>query len=179
MDERPLQYCKFVIDEKPYCLWDWDLKDRTISFLEGVDPSYFTYLSKVHIGAIGGEHQQHAALAIRSSYAQALETLFAFLGAALQAPYCVPAWLTKYSNADLSNLITKLRDSKPIYSSFGHKIVKWEQISQLIHTNLVLKDNEREQLVSKTLAIYGLDLPVNSQMKLRAANIIASSTVSE
>jgi hypothetical protein len=149
MDERPLQYCKFMVDEKPYCLWDWDLKERTISFLNGIDPDYFVYIAQTHTDALEGEQKQLAALAIRAAYAQALETLFAFLGAALQAPYCVPAWLVKYSNSDLDKLIGKIHQWRPIYSSFGYKVVSWEEISQLVHMHFVLEDKEKEQSIKQ------------------------------
>ena len=152
MEKRPLQFCKFVVNEKPFCVWDWDLQDRTISFLDGVDPEYFTYLAKAHEEHLETDEKQFAALAIRASYAQALETLFSFLGAALQAPYCVPAWLVKYQNQELYSLIEKISSYKPIYSSLGYRILTWEDINILLHANLVLEDKEKESAIKEEFA---------------------------
>jgi len=30
---------RFAVDEKPYCAWEWDLPDRNLSFLNGIDPA--------------------------------------------------------------------------------------------------------------------------------------------
>jgi hypothetical protein len=149
MSEPELQHCMFVVDDKPYCLWDWELQERMLSFLDGIDPQYFTYLAEVHNEALEGEQKQYAALAIRTAYAQALETLFAFLGAALQAPYCVPAWLAKYSNQDLDKLIGKIQRSQPIYSIIGYQSISWRKISDMIHVNLVFEDKEKEQTIKQ------------------------------
>ena len=146
MSGMPIQYCMFAVDETAYCLWDRDLQDRTISFLEDVDPEYFVYLANAHTKAEEGE-EQHSALAIRTAYAQALETLFAFLGATLQAPLCVPARLSKYQNKDLDKLIDKIRMRRPIYSSLGYKSLSWQAISEEIHTSLVLEDKEKERMI--------------------------------
>lgn len=47
MESPPLHYCMLVVDETPYCVWDWDMQGRTVSFLEGVDPDYFVYLAEI------------------------------------------------------------------------------------------------------------------------------------
>jgi hypothetical protein len=152
MADKPLRYCMFVVDERPFCVWDWDLQARTLSFLDGIDPNYFIYLADVYTGSSDGEQQQYAALAIRTMYAQALETLFAFLGAALQAPLCVPAWLAKYQNAALDSLIGKIGHWKPVYSSLGYRALLWEEVSALIHTNLIFEDKAKEQTIKREFA---------------------------
>ncbi len=56
-----LQYSGFVIDDKPYCLWEWDFKERNISFIRGVDPHFFGYLAEVHQNNLGDKNKQHFA----------------------------------------------------------------------------------------------------------------------
>jgi len=58
---------------------------------------------------LDGEYKIDAAIALRMAYSQGLETLFAFLGAAVQAPDCVVGYLLRYENRDLNSLIDKIR----------------------------------------------------------------------
>jgi hypothetical protein len=39
-----MQYCKFAVDEKPFCVWEWDLRERNLEFINNLDPAYFSYL---------------------------------------------------------------------------------------------------------------------------------------
>ena len=75
-----MQYSKFAIDDKAWCLWDWDLAARNLNFLNSIDPTYFDYLARAHVNSIESDTDQHnAALALRMSYSHGLETFFAFL----------------------------------------------------------------------------------------------------
>jgi hypothetical protein len=64
---------------------------------------------------------QHAALALRAAYSQALETLFALIFAAVQARWCIPAWVNAYKNEELRNLVKKVQEEQPIISVLGTK----------------------------------------------------------
>jgi hypothetical protein len=92
-----LQYCFFVVDERPLCLWDNNIKQRNLRFLNSIDPSYFEYLYQLYANVINSAKEatdkdaQHPALAMRTAYSQALETLFALLFSAIQAHWCIPA----------------------------------------------------------------------------------------
>ncbi len=89
-----MQYSKFVVDELPFCVWEWDLRDRNLEFINDFDPAYFKYLANVHRQSFETEeHKQHAGLSLRTSYVHGLETFFAILFATIQAPDCVIGWL--------------------------------------------------------------------------------------
>lgn len=148
-----MEYCKFVVDEKAYCVWGRNMEEQSRVFLDGIDPEYFSYLAEAHANSLEADQKQHGALAIRASYVQALETLFAFLGAALQAPYCVSAWLVKYSNSDLDSLVNKIRGWNPVCSSLGYGIISWERVSQLIHTHYILEDKEKEKQTKEEFGV--------------------------
>lgn len=152
MDDQTLHYCMFMVDDKPYCVWDWDFSSRTLLFLKGIDPSYFEYLANTHKALLETEQHQHAAIAIRTAYAQGLETFFALVGAALQAPHCVPAWLTKYTNQDLENLVDKIRNQRSIYTVHGFRSWTWKDIVTVLHENLVLEDKQKEQTIKDEFA---------------------------
>lgn len=154
MPAEPKLTCHlFAIDETPHCLWDWEISTRSLEFLENLKPDYFAYLADVYNTDLEGINPQFAAIAIRVAYSQGLETLFALLGAAIQAPWCVPGWVTLYKNQELESLIRKIHDCRPVYSILGKGNVKWEVVSQTIHSSLVLPDQEKEKQIKSNFAI--------------------------
>src|SRR3989304_3703054 len=91
-----MQYSKFAVDETPWCAWEWDLKKQNLAFIEGVDPTYFEFLARVYVNLPDSDQEHKAALALRTAYSHGIETFFALLFAAIQAPDCVIGWVHKY-----------------------------------------------------------------------------------
>lgn len=87
----------FAVGDEAYCCWDYDLPARNERFLRSLDGSYFSYVSGRHLDQIAGEDRQRASVALRGAYHHGLETLFSLLGAMVQAPEAVPAWIPKCS----------------------------------------------------------------------------------
>ena len=102
-----IQNVRFVVDETPYCLWDADIRQRNLDFLDSIDPGY-SNIADLHGQSLDGQEKQYAAAALRVAYSQGLETLFALLCAAIQAPDCVEGWLTKYQNSELESVVKKI-----------------------------------------------------------------------
>src|SRR5258708_39573752 len=63
-----IQHCVFSVGEAPYCVWSWDLPERNLRFLDGVDADYFTYIAETHLGHIQGDRAQLASVALRAGY---------------------------------------------------------------------------------------------------------------
>jgi hypothetical protein len=122
----------FVIDETPYTVWGADLHNDNLDCITRIDPRYFVYLGKIHAAALQTEDKQYAAVALRATYSQALETLFALLGAAIQAPQCVVGWLRLYKNAELYSLIRKIHTGQPIYTNLDMNLITWENIAKAL-----------------------------------------------
>jgi hypothetical protein len=141
-----IQYANFMVADRPYCLWDYDIS-LTRRFLEGIDPKYFEYVADTHLDEAVDNQSMQASLAIRTAYSQALETLFAFIGATLQAPHCVPAWLALYTNRDLRDIVGWITDRKPLPSVLDSKTLSWQLVSEFVHTNLVLDDAEEQERI--------------------------------
>ena len=104
-----IYYYKYVIDETPYCLWTGE-KELLKRFLKSIDPMYFEHIREVHEPMLNSEEKtkHYAAIAIRTAYYQGLETFFALLCSALQAPHCTVGWMLKYKNEELRNLVQKI-----------------------------------------------------------------------
>ena len=126
----------FVVDTKPYACWDWELKRKNIEFLEGIDSDYFEYVARININNIEGSDKQKAAMALRLSYSQALETLFALLCSVVQAPQCPIGWLLSYQNFQLKNVVKNISKQAPVLTKLKEPPITWEKLSACIHSNL-------------------------------------------
>lgn len=148
MNTIDFQYGLFLVGERAFCLWDQDIKKLNLDFLNGIDPEYFEYLADTNFEKLGDEKEdihQHAALAIRTAFSQGLETLFALIFASVQAPHCVPAWMNKYKNSELYDLVRKVSKYESFLSLLKTQhVVDWKALSNVVHDALILEDKEKE-----------------------------------
>lgn len=132
---KHLSWASFAIDVTPRCMWGIELPEQNQRFLEGIDPSFFTYSSEAHLAALEGPSRQHAAMAIRLVYGHAVETLFALLGAAVQAPNCPLGWMLSYNGAQLYAVVRKINGDEAAGSLLTREesLSGWDQLSRRIH----------------------------------------------
>ena len=102
-----MEHVKFAINENPYCIWGYELHERNDEFLRGLHPKFFEYAARSYQSHGDSEDSMHAAMALRSAYSHGLETLFALLGATVQAPDCVYGWVAKYRVSALREVVRK------------------------------------------------------------------------
>jgi hypothetical protein len=107
-----IQRCVFAVVDTPYCVWAWDLVDRNLRFLDGIDAGYFIYVAETHLSHIQGEQAQLASVALRAAYHLSLETFFSLIGAALQAPDCVAGWVLKAQTGQIREVVEALRQRR-------------------------------------------------------------------
>jgi hypothetical protein len=150
--EDPLQYSPFVVGDRPFCVWEWNLRQRNRDFLDSIDPNYFRYTAAVHADQIGGDHKQLAALGLRLTYSHAMEAFFALICATLQAPGCVFGWLDKYKEDDLRQLLECIKSGGPIRSVVELEEISWGAISNAIHRCLALDDKQKETRIKEKYA---------------------------
>jgi hypothetical protein len=144
-----LEYAVVMVDVTPYCVWnDKSIKDINLKYLDNIDPTFFIYQADTNLNKLKfKKHKLHAALAIRTAYSHGLETLFSLICAAIQAPYCIPAWLLLCSNNDLESIVTKINSSEQVYTLFKNQPLNWTNISDTIHKPLVMEDKEKEEAI--------------------------------
>ena len=147
-----IQYAFFMIDDKPYCFWDVDIPTLTLDFLESIDPKYFEYLGNTYFSEDTEASNLLASLALRTAYSQALETFFAFVAATLQAPQCVPAWITTYWPSELKNVVEKITNNQPFPTILKRGTLSWQHVSDFIYSWLVLEDKSKEKRIKKNFA---------------------------
>jgi hypothetical protein len=121
-----------VTNETPVVFWGYDNAQTQLKFLDSIDPDYFRYLAKVHEGCLTGEDHLSAAIALRVTYSHALETVFAMIGAALQAPECPAGWLVSYGIPDLKSLVENISNRRPFLNKLGTEIVGWVGVANTL-----------------------------------------------
>lgn len=132
--EQMMQYTLFMVDEEPYCVWEWDLKERNMDFLKAIDHEYFEYRARCHFEDLESDDRHRAAVALRTAYYHGLETLFTLLCASVQAPDCVYGWVLKYSLRQLRNLVGKIiSGSSEVFNKYGWDYVSWKRLARNVH----------------------------------------------
>ena len=137
---------RFVIDETPYCLWTSE-REQLHRFLMGIDPKYFEHIQEVHAPMLNSDDKtkQYAAVALRTAYFQGLETFFALICSAFQAPHSTVGWMLKYKNEELRNLIKKIHNGEPILAYPSLEATDWKVIA---HRIFEVDDESRNFLAS-------------------------------
>lgn len=131
--ESRIAYKPFAVYDEAYCAWEWDLPERNLQYIRSIDPAYFEYVAEANKDGLESEHRQHAAVAIRTGYHQGLETLFALLFSALQAPGCVVGWMLKYKSEQLRSLVRSVGTTEvPRYLAVTPAPYTWEGVSRVI-----------------------------------------------
>lgn len=146
--DRKLEWRSFVVDDRPACMWGFDLPAQNEEFLVGLDPSYFNQSIAAQLPLLGTPERHNAALAIRTTYAHALETLFALLSAAVQAPHCPLGWILRYRPGDVSKVTRKIDEGLPLLSRVDFTN-GWYGLADRIHA--FGHNDAKEDLRIKTL----------------------------
>jgi hypothetical protein len=152
LKKNHLLHFGFVVNETPYCLWDVNLEKTTLQFVKGIDPKYFEHIARIHGNLLEGEERKYAATALRVAYGQGLETLFALIGAVVQAPHFIVGWMLKYKNSELYDLINKINSRRLVLTQMAEKDVSWQSISNLILQKVSTGDSEHDQKIREEFA---------------------------
>lgn len=111
---RDLEYEMFYVGTNAHCVWEYGIAQRQLEFVKSIEPEHFPFLYELLAKELAGEKKQRAACQIRATYSHALETFFALLLSAIQAPRCGYAWLLQYKPGDLPMMTSALLEGRPI-----------------------------------------------------------------
>jgi len=148
-----MKHVPFVVDESPFICWDPDLSEKNLEYLRGIDAEYLTFVTQLFSTQLDGEEKQHAALGIRQYYSQGVETLFALLCSAVQAPQCTLGWMLAYRNRDLDSLVEKIRNYRPVRHRM-HKNPSWDELSIWTHSHLDYEEAKKQSIQSGFGALW-------------------------
>lgn len=145
---KQLQCVMFKVDSTPYCVWDFDLHENNMEFINSVNPSYFEYLAQAHFAKIEDDNKLLASMALKTAYYHGLETLFSLLCATIQAPNCVYGWILKSRPLQVRSLVEKIRGgSNDIFNMLGMNYVSWYEVSKRIYVYLKGKVKDEEEMI--------------------------------
>jgi hypothetical protein len=150
MDNEGIRFSRFAVDDRPFCVWEWDLEQRNTEFIDTLDPGYFEYVARFHVANIDGDDARRAAVSLRTSYAHGLESFFALLFACFQAPDCVPGWLARYQLSDLRALVKKVHNGRPFKSKIATPATSWDELAAAVH-GLTIAEGEKQVLWRREL----------------------------
>lgn len=139
----------FAVNERGFAFSDWELRKKNIEFLEGIDPGYYSYIASTSLEKLKSENKHYAALSLRISYYQGLETLFALIAATVQAPNCPLGWMLTYRNEDLSEVVKKISFESDLHTRLELDYVSWERLAILIHSYVNVEENEKKSVSEK------------------------------
>ncbi|MDQ3820286.1 MAG: hypothetical protein M3362_21750, partial [Acidobacteriota bacterium] len=126
-------------------LWDLDIHQRNLDFINSIDPRYFEHIANLHGESLEGDEKQYAAAALRIAYSHGLESLFALLCACVQAPDCIVGWLLNYQNKELYEVVRKISEWRKIYSKLRAKPINWDAVADLIFMNFKTGDDGKDK----------------------------------
>jgi hypothetical protein len=154
MSER-LYECCFVVNRRPYCVYDWQMRETNLQFIRSIDTEYFRYLAQLHHDQLEGDNRQRAAVGIRNTYHHATETLLTFLCGTVQAPDCIFAWIPKCKTQDLRDLVLEIKSGNgKIVNKLGLDAVSWRSIAELFAKELDCSESERTEIVEGCTVLW-------------------------
>lgn len=119
-----------VVNDEPYTIWDVDIAERNQEYLEAIDVDYFQYLNETYQKS---DDEKRASIALRASLHHATETMFSLIGALLQAPTAVYAWMPKCSNSDLRSIVKRINNKDDtLFVRYRFTRLSWEAISEVV-----------------------------------------------
>lgn len=123
----------FAVADKPLCCWEYDHRKRTLEFLEGLDPNYFATMALLLGGQLDSDDRLAVSVALRLHYVQAIEALLTLLGATVQAPEAVPAWVASCNTENLDEVARRLKDGAALLTQVGRQRVSFIDASRHVH----------------------------------------------
>ena len=164
-----MQYSKFLVYDKSYCIWDWDLVQQNLDFIESMRPEYFVNVALHNDKQLEEKEKNFAALSIRLAYFHGMETFFSLICATLQAPECVVGWLQKYSVNSLRKMVEDINSGQNIKTKKGPHQFSYEELSNTFNS-FKLEDREKEHEIKarfgefwKKLAVEFVDEKLNAE----------------
>ena len=119
-----------VVNDEPYSIWDVNIAERNQEYLQGIDVDHFQYLNETYQKS---DDKKRSSIALRGSLHHATEALFSLIGALLQAPTAVYAWMPKCSNSDLRSIVKRINDKdSTLFVRYSFTPLSWRAISEVV-----------------------------------------------
>ena len=122
-------------------------QEKNLDFLESLDEELFIYQTENNLSNLDTVDKMRAALSIRKAYHHGMETLFSIIGASIQAPDCIYAWLAQYNMNDLRCILREMNTKK---ANFFQKIkfpkpLSWDTYALAVFNNMCNDEGKRNE----------------------------------
>lgn len=145
----------FFVGDVPYAVWEWNMPERNLEFVRGIEHEYFEYVAATHLENLKGERRHLAALSIRAAYFHGLETFLTLICAAIQAPGCVPAWIQRCSTLQLRNLVTQISSGAcVVINPLKLRPISWNSLAEKIINFSDIEDQELAEIRSDFAGLW-------------------------
>lgn len=125
-----MQSTIFFVGDDPYCIFDPDIRLLNQEFLEGLDPGFFDYAADAHLLT---DDEKRASVALKLTLHHGLETFFSLVGALLQAPDCVFAWVPKCTTATLRTVVERITaEDGTLRVRLNLPSIGWKPVAQAV-----------------------------------------------
>ncbi|MCG8336379.1 MAG: hypothetical protein MJE63_17875, partial [Proteobacteria bacterium] len=141
-----VHYQIFKVGTDPHCIWDVKLREKNLDAINSIDPDYFLFLTDLYYSHLQTANKDKAAMAIRTTYYHAAETLFSLIAATMQAPYCIYAWMLRYWPRHVRSVIEKFfaNDFGPcLHPYFAGKVKTWHEFVSQVNFGVSITDKEK------------------------------------
>lgn len=133
-----------IVNDTPMYIWDVGGTMSREMFLNSIDPTYFRYIACSHEAHLESDDSLNAAVALRIAYSHSIESLFALIGAAVQAPHCPEGWLLRYQNPDLKELLKKIGERTGFSNHLGLTDAGWHEVANILLPSISAGDGGDE-----------------------------------
>ena len=141
-----IHYQMFKVDSDPHCVWDVKLREKNLEAINSIDPDYFLFLTDLYYSHLQTANRDKAAMAIRTTYHHAAETLFSLIAATMQAPHCIYAWMLRYWPRHLRSVIEKFfanEFGECLHHDFAGKINTWNEFVSMVNFGVAISDKDK------------------------------------
>lgn len=155
-----MQRMPLLTGDRASVYWGHDLAGDNQRFLEALDPGYYWFAAREAADRLSAkpplEHadQLRAAMALRVTFGQGVETLMALLCALAQAPRFPLGWMSRYKNEELRKVVEAIGGEREFPHQLTTDAVSWHLLSGMVHSH-VPEAAERLGLVDKFATFWG------------------------
>jgi len=141
----PIQNVIVMVDEEPYCFWSLNPQGENLEYLNSINGRYFEDMGNVLLEEFGKrEDKLNISTMMRINYYHALETLFSYLCALVQAPDYVVGWIQMASTPNLKHVVARIDShDDSIKRTLNIDAISWEELAKQV---LQASDRDSEQV---------------------------------
>lgn len=88
-------------------------------------------------------------MALRVLYHQGIETLMSLLGALVQGPTVVPAWIAKCRTEDSKGIVSRLRTGSALLTENGPMKLSFDILACEVHSYVWLDESDEDSTAAR------------------------------